>query len=88
MKPKAQNENDDGLLEYLEDIIGTAKYKQPIEDAAKEVETLNETCLEKSNRVAIVEKERDNLEVSLFNMVINSRAKKRPLWSISGTRTN
>jgi structural maintenance of chromosome 4 len=22
MKPKAQNENDEGLLEYLEDIIG------------------------------------------------------------------
>jgi structural maintenance of chromosome 4 len=63
MKPKAQNEHDDGLLEYLEDIIGTAKYKQPIEDAAKEVESLNEVCLEKSNRVAIVEKEKDNLEV-------------------------
>jgi structural maintenance of chromosome 4 len=62
MKPKAQNEHDDGLLEYLEDIIGTAKYKQPIEDAAKEVEGLNEVCLEKSNRVAIVEKEKENLE--------------------------
>jgi len=65
MKPKAQNEHDDGLLEYLEDIIGTAKYKQPIEDAAKEVEELNEVCLEKQNRVAIVEKEKDNLEVEI-----------------------
>jgi structural maintenance of chromosome 4 len=63
MKPKAQNEHDDGLLEYLEDIIGTAKYKQPIEDAAKEVEALNEVCLEKSNRVSLVEKEKDSLEV-------------------------
>jgi structural maintenance of chromosome 4 len=63
MKPKAQNEHDDGLLEYLEDIIGTAKYKQPIEEAAKQVEELNDVCLEKSNRVSIVEKERDNLEV-------------------------
>jgi structural maintenance of chromosome 4 len=63
MKPKAQNEHDDGLLEYLEDIIGTAKYKQPIEDGAKDVEALNEVCLEKSNRVAIVEKEKANLEV-------------------------
>lgn len=62
MKPKAQNEHDDGLLEYLEDIIGTAKYKQPIEDSAKEVEALNEVCLEKQNRVAIVEKEKNNLE--------------------------
>ena len=62
MKPKAQNEHDDGLLEYLEDIIGTAKYKQPIEDAAKEVELLNDVVLEKTNRVAIVAKEKDNLE--------------------------
>ena len=27
MKPKAQNEHEDGLLEYLEDIIGTSSYK-------------------------------------------------------------
>jgi structural maintenance of chromosome 4 len=71
MKPKAQNEHDDGLLEYLEDIIGTAKYKQPIEDGAKQVEELNEVCLEKSNRVSIVEKERDSLEVhSLLTVLI------------------
>jgi len=76
MKPKAQNEHDDGLLEYLEDIIGTAKYKQPIEDAAKEVEALNEVCLEKSNRVAIVEKEKDNLEVhslSRSGLIVGSK---------------
>ncbi|KAG9544739.1 structural maintenance of chromosome protein, partial [Aureobasidium melanogenum] len=30
MKPKAATEHDDGLLEYLEDIIGTSKYKTPI----------------------------------------------------------
>jgi structural maintenance of chromosome 4 len=44
MKPKAQGEHDDGLLEYLEDIIGTSKYKTPIEESAAEVETLNEVC--------------------------------------------
>jgi len=26
MKPKATNENEEGLLEYLEDIIGSARY--------------------------------------------------------------
>lgn len=82
MKPKAQNEHDDGLLEYLEDIIGTAKYKQPLEDAAKEVETLNEVCLEKSNRVAIVEKEKDNLEVPNPERGIKNRAKNRLRWRI------
>ena len=35
MKPKAEDKNDTGLLEYLEDIIGTQCYVQPIEDNAK-----------------------------------------------------
>lgn len=62
MKPKAANEHDDGLLEYLEDIIGTSKYKVPIEESAAEVETLNEVCIEKSARVQHVEKEKNSLE--------------------------
>jgi structural maintenance of chromosome 4 len=62
MKPKAANENDDGLLEYLEDIIGTSKYKTPIEEAATETEALNEVCQEKSGRVQHVEKEKNGLE--------------------------
>ncbi|KAL8831236.1 MAG: hypothetical protein Q9191_000983 [Dirinaria sp. TL-2023a] len=62
MKPKAANEHDDGLLEYLEDIIGTSKYKSPIEESAAEVDTLNEVCTEKSTRVQHVEKEKNGLE--------------------------
>ncbi|KAI1385991.1 nuclear condensin complex subunit Smc4 [Hypoxylon trugodes] len=62
MKAKAANEHEDGLLEYLEDIIGTSKYKTPIEEAATEVETLNEVCMEKSGRVQHVEKEKNSLE--------------------------
>ena len=62
MKPKAANEHDDGLLEYLEDIIGTSKYKTPIEESATEVETLNEVCVEKGARLQHVEKEKNGLE--------------------------
>ncbi|CAK7214263.1 Structural maintenance of chromosomes protein 4 [Sporothrix eucalyptigena] len=62
MKAKAANEHEDGLLEYLEDIIGTSKYKTPIEEAAAEVETLNDICMEKSGRVQHVEKEKSSLE--------------------------
>ena len=62
MKPKAAGEHDDGLLEYLEDIIGTSKYKSPIEESATEVETLNEVCTEKNARVQHIEKEKNNLE--------------------------
>lgn len=62
MKSKAANEHDDGLLEYLEDIIGTSKYKTPIEESATEVDNLNEVCTEKSARVQHVEKEKNGLE--------------------------
>ena len=62
MKSKAANEHDDGLLEYLEDIIGTSKYKTPIEASALEVDTLNEICTEKVARVQHVEKEKNSLE--------------------------
>ncbi len=61
MKPKG-TEHDDGLLEYLEDIIGTSKYKEPIEQALVEVERLQEERGEKLNRLRIVEKERNALE--------------------------
>ncbi|QKX54402.1 uncharacterized protein TRUGW13939_01488 [Talaromyces rugulosus] len=62
MKAKAANDHEDGLLEYLEDIIGTSKYKAPIDEAATEVETLNDVCVEKNNRVQHVEKEKTGLE--------------------------
>lgn len=62
MKPKAESEHDDGMLEYLEDIIGTNRFKEPIEQAYKEVEELNEKRGEKLNRAKAVEKEKDELE--------------------------
>ncbi|KAF2851278.1 nuclear condensin-like protein complex subunit Smc4 [Plenodomus tracheiphilus IPT5] len=62
MKPKATGDHDDGLLEYLEDIVGTSKYKTPIEETAAELETLNEICREKNARVQHVEKEKSGLE--------------------------
>lgn len=62
MKPKAERESDDGLLEYLEDIIGTSKYKQLLEESLTKVDELNEICLEKENRFVLVEKDKDSLE--------------------------
>lgn len=47
MKPKGQNQSDDGMLEFLEDIIGSNRFKEPIEILAKRVETLNELRGEK-----------------------------------------
>lgn len=62
MKPKAPSEHEDGLLEYLEDIIGTSRYKQPIEEALVEMEKYQEERNEKLNRLKIVERERNALE--------------------------
>lgn len=42
MKFKGQNENDDGMLEFLEDIIGSNRFKEFIEILVKRVEILNE----------------------------------------------
>lgn len=61
MKPKAQNDNDVGMLEFLEDIIGTARYKVPLEKLFNNVEELSEKVSEKLNRMRIVEREREEL---------------------------
>ncbi|CAI2185050.1 5800_t:CDS:2, partial [Funneliformis geosporum] len=62
MKPKAPNKHEDGLLEFLEDIIGTSKYKIPLEEANENLELLDEERSEKLNRVNLVEKEKQSLE--------------------------
>ncbi|KAF9561610.1 RecF/RecN/SMC protein [Agrocybe pediades] len=62
MKPKAPTEHEDGLLEYLEDIIGTSKYKEPIEVALVEMERLQEERQVKLNRLRLVEKDKIALE--------------------------
>ena len=65
MKPKAQSEHDTGMLEFLEDIVGTSRFKLPIEQLAKKVEEYNEMRIEKLNRVKLVEKEKDDLEPAM-----------------------
>jgi len=60
MKPKG-NGNDIGLLEYLEDIIGTHIYESQIEEANKTLEEMTESRTEKLNRVRVVEKEKESL---------------------------
>lgn len=62
MKPKATSQHEDGLLEYLEDIIGSNKYIEAIAESLKAVEQLNEERSHKLNRVKAAERERDSLE--------------------------
>lgn len=62
MKPKAASEHEDGLLGYLEDIIGTSRFKEPIDEALVEMERLQEDRQIKLNRLRHVEKEKVALE--------------------------
>lgn len=62
MKPKAEMDGDDGLLEYLEDIIGTSEYKRVLNESIAKLEDLNEECSSKSSRVDHVKNEINKLE--------------------------
>ncbi|KAH9676499.1 Structural maintenance of chromosomes protein 4 [Citrus sinensis] len=62
MKPKGQGPHDEGFLEYLEDIIGTDKYVEKIDESYKELESLNEKRSSVVQMVKLAEKERDSLE--------------------------
>jgi len=62
MPPKGKNENDEGLLEYLEDIIGSNNFVEETDEVAAKVEVLSESRQEKLQRVKAVEKEKDSLE--------------------------
>nr|ATL75372.1 structural maintenance of chromosomes 4A [Diachasma muliebre] len=62
MKPKGQGENDTGMLEFLEDIIGTTRYKEPLEKLVTKIEIMSERVVERTNRLRMAEKERDTLK--------------------------
>merc|ERR1712156_596249 len=62
MKPIGQSENDTGMLEFLEDIVGSSRFKEPIDILKSRTGELDELRGEKLNRVKLVEKEKDELE--------------------------
>ncbi|KAJ7209498.1 RecF/RecN/SMC [Mycena pura] len=62
MKPKGTTEHEDGLLEYLEDIIGTSSYVEPISASMAQIEVLQEERASKLQRLRLVEKEKNALE--------------------------
>lgn len=62
MKPKGQNDNDDGLLEYLEDIIGTSTYKSRISEFEVKLEEMAQERDEKLSHLKLIQKETKNLQ--------------------------
>lgn len=62
MKPKAENEHEVGMLEYLEDIIGSSRFKEPIAELVKRVEIQSEIREEKWNRCKMAKNELEDLK--------------------------
>jgi len=62
MKPKGDSKNDEGLLEFLEELIGTHKYVEDIDAGQARVEQLGQTRADKLNLVRVTEKEMQALE--------------------------
>ncbi|KAN0040303.1 hypothetical protein ACTA71_012193 [Dictyostelium dimigraforme] len=62
MKPKGIHPGEEGLLEYLEDIIGSKKYLADIEATGKLIEDIGDKRTSSNNRMKVVEKERDALQ--------------------------
>ncbi|GIZ00641.1 structural maintenance of chromosomes protein 4 [Caerostris extrusa] len=62
MKPKALNDQETGMLEYIEDIIGSNRFMKPIQHFHTKTEEANEKRIEKLNQLKIVEKERADAE--------------------------
>ena len=62
MKPMAVKEGGEGMLEYLEDIIGTNRYKDAVVKVEAGIERLEEERKDKLSRVKITEKEKERWE--------------------------
>merc|ERR1712142_389921 len=62
MKPMSKTDSGDGMLEFLEDIIGSIRFKGAIEKLNVEIEELDEKRKDKLSRVKVVEKEKEQLE--------------------------
>ena len=62
MKSKGTAEGEEGLLEYLEDIIGSNALIPQIVETGKSVDKLNEECSEKLLRLRVSEKNVSALE--------------------------
>jgi structural maintenance of chromosome 4 len=62
MKPKAEKDEEEGMLEYLEDIIGSSRLKPLITKLQNRIEKINERRVLQIQRVQHSEKEKVQLD--------------------------
>lgn len=58
----SSSSSDEGMLDYLEDVIGTAHYIGEIQDATVGLDEINEECAQRERRLALVQDELDALK--------------------------
>jgi structural maintenance of chromosome 4 len=96
MKPKAQNENEEGLLEYLEDLIGSNTFEEPIEKATKVLDEISEVRASAMTRLRAAEKDKEALEgprkeaeeyVKAEASLFENRARSAQLQRYQGVKT-
>jgi structural maintenance of chromosome 4 len=73
MKPKAENENQEGMLEYLEDIIGSNRLKEPIHKLQNRLEKIDEQRATQLQRFNHAEKEKMTLEEPVSKVLSKMR---------------
>lgn len=70
MPPISPNGNDTGLLEFLEEVIGTKRYIRPLAQLEERVEVLDYERDEKLQRVDMAQKEKIALTEPVKRVII------------------
>ncbi|KRX04587.1 SMCs flexible hinge [Pseudocohnilembus persalinus] len=81
MKPKSGDPDKPGLLEYLEDIIGSNQYKDKIEELDEQYEKDNELRREKGERMRITEQDLEKLNESK-NIAVDYIRREKLIYQI------
>ncbi|CAI4228664.1 unnamed protein product [Auanema sp. JU1783] len=69
MQPKAANPNQEGMLEYLEDIIGSSRFKVPIDKLAVKLDQLSGLRSHQTQKVKQADKEVQSLQQPVSEML-------------------
>ena len=86
MKAKGQTEHETGLLEYIEDVVGSNRFVEQIAEKGSALETMNEERALKLNRVKAVEGERERAPQPAWTAFWNPCALPRLCSSVSTRR--
>ncbi|KAI8034191.1 structural maintenance of chromosomes protein 4-like [Drosophila gunungcola] len=85
MKPKGQTENETGMLELLEEIVGTQCYARPMQQLTKRVDQLSDEHAVKLARCRVAELDMKALE-QRFNKAVDYLKKQNEMMHTKSVR--